>query len=195
MISGILLAGGRSSRMGTEKAILSLGGKFLYEYPLKVLEHFCDEILISSDSAALKEKCHYPFIQDEKPGLGPIMGIYSGMMNISNSIALILSCDNPNISIEFIDCMLLHSNDNSAITIGIGPAGLPEPLSGIYNKEIIPLIRSLIEKGQYRLSTLIQKTRTSLIEPTIYGFDSEKLYMNINTKEDFENIQQLYSRD
>ena len=178
--------------MGTEKAILPLGGKLLYEYPLKVLEYFCDEILISSDSALLKKKCHYPFIRDEEPGLGPLMGIYSCMKNISNPVALILSCDNPNVSIEFIDHLLLHS-DNSTITIGIGPGGLPEPLSGIYKKEIIPLVRSLLENGNYRLSTLIQKTKTCLVDPSIAGFVPEQLFMNINTREDFEHIKQIYS--
>lgn len=192
MISGILLAGGKSKRMGTEKAILPLGGKLLYEYPLSILQHFCDEILISSDSASLKEKCHYPFIQDEKPGIGPLMGIYTCMKKISNSVALVLSCDNPNISIGFIAYLLQNSN-SSQITLGIGPKGLPEPLSGIYHKEIIPIAHSLLDDGDYRLSTLIRNSKTCLVDPSRAGFVPNELFMNINTVEDFESIKRKYN--
>ena len=93
-ITGILLAGGMSHRMGKEKGFIRIGPKYLYQYALQVLDNLCDEVLISTCKEGLfLEK--YPLVCDEIPGIGPMGGINTCLKQSSNEINVVLSYDMP----------------------------------------------------------------------------------------------------
>jgi molybdopterin-guanine dinucleotide biosynthesis protein A len=93
-ITGIVLAGGRSSRMGEDKSLMKLNGKALVEYSINALRPLCDKVIISSNIAA------YDFTgcevwPDELPDQAPIIGIYSCLKRSETELNVILSCDIP----------------------------------------------------------------------------------------------------
>ena len=187
-MSGILLAGGESSRMGEDKAFMIYGGKELYRYPLEILEYFCDEIIISSDNKTFNNTAYkkYP---DKKPGLGPLGGLFTCLNKIQNNYAIVLSCDTPGIDIECIN-ELVQLTDKQSIIVGFNADEKPEALVGIYNKNCILSIGSLINSGNYRMSELLK------IEDTYYHKFSypetklRRIFFNINTKEDYKKLMQ-----
>ncbi len=99
--SGIILAGGSSSRMGKNKALLSLPGNqavTFIEYLVSLLEEFCSETLIVARDQAHARDYVFPGVRvtiDETPGTGPLMGLYSGLSAINTTHALVIAVDLP----------------------------------------------------------------------------------------------------
>ncbi|MCF6240761.1 MAG: molybdenum cofactor guanylyltransferase, partial [Bacteroidales bacterium] len=93
-ITGIILCGGKSKRMGSNKALLQLNGKCIINYVTELLSNFCNEIIISTNShelAFLKTE----LVADEFQTIGPIAGIYSALKHSKTEKNIILSCDTP----------------------------------------------------------------------------------------------------
>ena len=109
-ITGILLAGGQSSRIGQEKGMIRLGKFLMYQYPLKVLELLCDEILIST-CKPMKIEEDYEQVCDKIPGIGPIGGTVACLERSSNDLNIILSYDLPLVNRELFTELLKYSGE------------------------------------------------------------------------------------
>ncbi|MBE0652893.1 MAG: molybdenum cofactor guanylyltransferase [Bacteroidales bacterium] len=188
-MTGILLAGGQSKRMGTDKAFLLYRHKQLFEYPLDILKAFCDEILISSSDPRFMAT-GYPVIPDAFPGKGPMAGLFTCLSRAKSSGSLVLSCDLPLMDPAFI-YFLIDRSMKFPITIGTNRQGKPEPMAGIYEKEILPAMESLLIDGKNKLQGLLAKTRVQYIHPEKEGFDPDQIYLNINKPEDLTKLQNI----
>jgi molybdopterin-guanine dinucleotide biosynthesis protein A len=186
-ISGILLAGGKSSRMGENKAFLRFAGKQLFRYPLGVLESLCDDIHISAPEGIFPPGMPYPVIPDSYTGKGPLAGIYSCLGEIRHEMAVVLSCDIPFISTELIT-MLLNSMGDSTVIAGKNADGFPEPLAGVYAKSLRPLIGELLLENRLKMSDFLEIAGAVLVDINKEGFDAKRLYYNVNTKHDLERL-------
>ena len=183
-MTGILLAGGRSSRMGADKAFLKFRGRPLYKYSLDILEALCPEILISSSDQRFSGSGHR-LVPDKIPGIGPLGGIYSCLSETRESRALILGCDMPGMNIDFIK-VLIEQSKNHLLTVGKNQEDRVEPLAGIYHKELLEIMSNQIEKGIYKMSKLLESVHAKIIDPAESGFDPQILYRNINRPSDLE---------
>jgi molybdopterin-guanine dinucleotide biosynthesis protein A len=182
-ISGILLAGGNSSRMGQDKAFMKYGNKFLYEYSLAVLNHFSSEIFIGS-SNPLFNNLEYPCIPDEITNLGPIGGLYSCLKQIKNTHAIVLPCDLPLISEKLID-LLLTDSEGYDISIALNNSKVPEPLIGVYASSIVPEIEKMIDLKVYKIQDLLNSVRTNYISfPDV----PPETFRNINDIKEFNSL-------
>ncbi len=186
-ISGILLAGGRSKRMGVNKAFLKFKGKELYTYPLDVLRRFCDDIVISAPARTFPPDFPYPVVPDIFPGKGPLAGIHSGLRKVRHDRTLVLSCDIPFISAEFIGDLQNKMGDAPAIA-GIGTDGRPESLAAIYLTSLQPLMEEQLNAGKLRMTDFLMLIHAKLISTIELGYDPGRLFFNINTKEDLLRI-------
>lgn len=189
-ISGILLAGGKSSRMGSNKAFLKIKNRDLYEFPLSLLREYCDDIIISAPVDYFNSN-DYRIIPDIIPDLGPIGGIYSCLPHIRNEKALVLSCDIPFISKDYCQHLISLYNKQDII-VGLNNDNYPEPLAAIYSVNILGIINQQLEDKNYKMSDLIKNCKAEIFSIQEAGF-SRKIFMNINTKEDFEKAKKLYS--
>jgi molybdopterin-guanine dinucleotide biosynthesis protein A len=186
-ITGIVLAGGRSRRMGTDKSMMMLNGKSLIEYSINALRPLCNNIVISSNRNI------YDFTgcevwPDELPDQAPIIGIYSCLKRSSTEYNIILSCDMPLISTTMLEYLLLHS-ENYDITIPVHENNLIEPLCGIYRQSSVEILSKFISKGNFRLNVCIRAALHRLIVvDNQLAFYSPNMFSNINTQEDFQNI-------
>lgn len=184
--SGILLAGGKSSRMGEDKAFLKYGGLFLYQYNLKILEQFSDNLIVSSSNKAFNQ-LKYLRVEDETPELGPIGGIYSSLKRIRYSNAIVLPCDLPFITIDIIDELIANS-EGYDICIALNNSGQPEPLVGIYSTSILPKMEDLIKNGKYKIRDLLLEVKTNFLS---LESTQQNTFQNVNYPEDYKSLPPL----
>lgn len=179
-ITGIILAGGKSKRMGTEKGLVLFRGKSLIEYPYELFNKLCDEVIISSNSNSFNY-LGCSVYKDEDKDFGPIGGIYTCLKTSSNEINIISPCDMPFLTIELYQLLLSNlSNFDAVLTTKDGFH--IEPLVGIYNKSTLPLFKKYIESGNSHLQELIKELNYNLIKIDSFSCNSdESLFLNINT--------------
>lgn len=191
-MTGILLAGGQSKRMGEDKAFLEFKGKYLYTYPLEVLRKSCDEILVSSNNERFREEGH-TIIKDIYQNTGPMGGIFSCLKKANTQKSVVLSCDLPMISYDFIR-FLSEKSDNFLITIGQNKKALPEPLAGIYDQSIREKMERLLLSGNFRMSSLVKGPEIQIIDIEKAGFNSDRLYFNVNSPFDIQKLRDIYGK-
>ncbi len=181
--SGILLAGGKSSRMGEDKAFIKFGDRYLYEYSLSVLKKFSGDILLSSSNPRFDHR-EYERTEDEILNLGPIGGIYSCLKKIKCNSAIVLPCDLPLINRKIIELIIAESADFQ-ITVALNPQNLPEPLIGIYSISVVPVIEKMIRSQNYKLQDLLKKSKSNLVKiPEAY----HETFININSPGDYNQL-------
>lgn len=186
-ITGILLAGGMSSRMGREKGMLKLGNLYLYEYPLKVLEACCDDILIST----CKEDAipvDYPRICDEVKGIGPMGGMYTCLKHSTTDLNIILSYDMPGVNTPLIR-FLLEEGKSFDISVPALTADQPEPLCGIYRKNALAVFETCIRQDEFAVHRALKMAHAKVVRiDESMSFWSPQLFLNINRMEDLDKL-------
>jgi molybdopterin-guanine dinucleotide biosynthesis protein A len=186
-ITGIVLAGGQSRRMGMDKSLMKLNGKSLVEFSINALQPLCNKVVISSNGL------NYDFTgcevwPDELSGRAPMIGIYSCIQRSATDINIVLSCDMPMMSTLMLE-YLLENSVNYDITVPVHGNSLIEPLCGIYRKSSVVILKEYIDKGNFRLKECICATSHRLIhvDDRVPSF-SRKLFLNINTQDDYDNL-------
>lgn len=183
-ISGIILAGGKNSRMGMHKAFLPINGQRFIDIILKLMQTFFDEVLIVADDRQMfAEFSSVKVVEDIIKYRGPLFGIYTGLNNISNPKSFCVACDMPFLSKKLIKKLLTISEQgNYECIVPISFYGI-EPLCAIYAKSVMPIIESLLQQKKYAVSELI-----SNCESKYFSYSKDKSsFTNVNTYEDFVN--------
>lgn len=184
--SGIILSGGKSSRMGKEKALVDFKGLKLIEYSIKALEPFCDEIIISTNNPHLYAEFDFKCIADEKKNIGPIGGIFTLLNNSSYQDNIILSCDIPFVEQKFIKYLLDNYNGETALIPQHN--GKVEPLCAVYNKSILKYVNQQIAISDFKLMNLLSKSNANFLSVDEWEHYTEKLFSNLNSMKDIEGV-------
>lgn len=186
-ISGIILAGGESRRMGKDKSKILFKGKPLIEYPIDLFRNYCDDIIISGDTNKYSDYCFLK-VPDEVERNGPLSGIYSCIKASKTVMNIVTTCDMPFLSNELIE-YVIDNSDGADLIIPYHHTHY-EPLCAIYTKELIPVIENLFAKKDYSPLSLIPiaNTRKLVLDESL-GFYHKKLFTNINTVEDLEYLK------
>jgi molybdenum cofactor guanylyltransferase len=183
-ITGIVLAGGRSSRMGEDKSLMKLNGKSLVEYSIDALKPLCSKVIISSNNP----NCEFTGCEvwpDELTDQAPIIGIYSCLKRSETELNIILSCDMPLISTSMIGFLVAKSSDY-AITVPMHENGQIEPLCGIYKKSSLGILKEFIDNKNFRLNECIRSASHQFIAVDAQiQCNSPNIFLNINTPADF----------
>jgi molybdopterin-guanine dinucleotide biosynthesis protein A len=186
-ITGIIICGGKSSRMGREKGDCLLNSKPLIEYPLEVLSSVCRQVLLGTD----KKNYRYlqlPMVLDEYKGIGPLGGIHACLKASSTTDNLIISCDMPLISKELVEYILSQNRDDDVVLPVF--KGKPEPLCAYYNKRIVDGLENYIQKKMYKIQDVVKKFRTRLlIIDSSLDFYAEELFYNVNAPGDIDLLE------
>jgi molybdopterin-guanine dinucleotide biosynthesis protein A len=193
-VTGIILAGGKSSRMGLDKGLAMLAGSPLAAYPIRTLTVQTYRIIISSNNTEYA-KFGFPVVPDLFPEIGPMGGLYSCLVNSYTETNLVLSCDMPFIKPELFSFLLENSADNQIVLPSFDGIH-PEPMCGIYRKGILPLMEKFLEKGNYKLPDLFKEINFRMIPLTPeLEFNSRAMLMNINTLEDLHQAEKIIQSD
>jgi len=184
-LTGILLCGGKSSRMGTDKALLKIQHQHMVSYPLQVMQQRCSEILISANDSRL-DFLDYPVICDEITGIGPIGGLYTCLKQSTNDLNLVLACDMPLITGGVLEKMLQIVQEYDAVVPLVDQRA--EPLYALYHKRILTKIKHSLDQKTYAMQKMLSQADVyyMTVEP-----DHELELFNVNTPSEILNYGQL----
>lgn len=176
-VTGIILAGGKSSRMGQEKGLVKHNGIPFIEHIIRSIAVITDQIIIITNHTAY-QKYGYPCIPDTFSNCGPIGGIYTGLSKSSTVNNLVLSCDVPFIT-SFVLENLIHKHTKSFdITCYEN-----NPLIAIYDRSITNVLLQHIEEKKLRLQQLLASLKMQTLEVTKQILP---LLKNINSPEQYK---------
>lgn len=184
-ITGFVLAGGKSSRMKTNKALLLFQGIPLLQYMIKQIDPFCKEVIVSGLSVDY-EVFDVDMIPDLFSGCGPIAGVYSSLNHSRSEWNLLVSVDVPFVNEELFRYLISNSGEFDCV-IPKHAAGI-EPLVGLYNKRILPVIGEMIGNGEYKLMHLLSKVNTLFLDCDGLVTKYPRLFLNINYPEDYRSV-------
>ncbi|MBI4317219.1 MAG: molybdenum cofactor guanylyltransferase [Chloroflexi bacterium] len=193
-MNGIILAGGRSRRLGTDKTVLEIGGRRLIEVVLDIVAAVAHDVIIVTNSPHLFESLPARLTGDVQPGTGPLGGILSGLLVSDDSHSLVVACDMPFLNLD----LLIHMRQCADGCDVVMPrlASYFEPLHAIYSKACIEPIQSLLADNNFKIIDLLDQARVRYLdEPEIDRFDPERMtFFNINTREDLEKARREFAR-
>jgi molybdopterin-guanine dinucleotide biosynthesis protein A len=179
-----LLAGGKSSRMGADKAFLEFRGRTLLERALAVLGRVCPSVAIVGDP--IRFSSYGSVIEDLYPGCGPLAGIHAALARSSAELNLMLAVDMPFVSEELLAYLFSAAEESGAVvTVPRTRKGL-QPLCAVYRREFTNVADLALQKGHYKIDALFPGLSIRIVEEAELekaGF-SERNFFNINTPED-----------
>ncbi len=192
-ISVIVLAGGKSSRMGRDKALLEIDGKCLLERSCEVAANLTSEVYVMTAwpdryRSTLSKKCQ--FLVEYNPGSGPLIALTQGLTQITTEWILLLACDLPLLNAQMIEHW---ASDLAAVppsTLAVVPYQNSrwEPLCGFYRQQSLSSLQSFIEDGGRSFQVWLNQIA---VVPLSVGEREAVMLSNCNTLEEFEQLNKL----
>jgi molybdopterin-guanine dinucleotide biosynthesis protein A len=184
-VTGIILAGGKSSRMGFDKGMAVLNGKKMVEWVIAALQSVCSQILIVSNTNNYNQ-LDYPVYDDIYKNTGPLGGIYTGLTYSSTDYNLVVACDMPFINTNIFSLLLSFAGDYSIVVPSVN--GRFEPLCAFYHKQTCHKINDLILQQSWKLQQVIRQFHYKEIK--LEDTQTElSIFANINTPDELKELQ------
>jgi len=193
-MTSIILAGGKSLRLGQSKALQVIGGKSLIQWVVDRLAILSTEIIIATahgEAIPCSSAVRIRTVADIYPGKGPLAGIYSGLIASSSSRAIVVGCDTPFLSVGLLEYMTQICSTFDVVVPRIKDK--VEPLCAVYSKNCLAPIQELLEQDERQIIKLFSMVKVRYIEEDeINSFDLERLsFFNINSQADLERARKL----
>jgi molybdenum cofactor guanylyltransferase len=182
--AGFVLAGGRSSRMGQEKALLTLGGESLVKRGVRKLKEICAEVAIAGGSEDLARFGRV--IPDKSPGCGPLGGIVSALEQSSFEWNLFLPVDAPFVPVSALKALLVMAGESPSMCVMARVEGLMQPLCAAYSRKTLWVLQEELAAGRWKVTSAIEAAGTV----TVMDFDDARWFANLNTPEEFAEAEQ-----
>ena len=185
--TGIILAGGKSSRMGTNKALLTIEGKTVIERIVDQLDQIVDEIIVVTNHFHDYEFLQLPMVEDKWKEMGPLAGIEAGLNASTTERNLIVACDMPFISIELGKYLLTLLDQYQAAVPEI--SGQLHPLFAAYRKDTLKAVSKSLNENQLRIRQLLHTIHVKIIKNELLdslGISTEEIYFfNMNHPDEY----------
>jgi molybdopterin-guanine dinucleotide biosynthesis protein A len=190
--SCIILAGGKDTRMGQEKAFLKIGKKTIIEEQKKALSKIFEEIIIVTNTLKSFKNVNAKVIKDVIPDVGPLGGLYSGLTVSSNIHSFLIACDMPFIDLQLIDYMIKQIGEND-IVIPLSSKGI-ETLFAVYSLNCLETIRQQIEFRNLKLLDILNFFKVRYIsQEEVEKFDPKEFsFFNVNSPKDYEEALKIW---
>jgi len=183
-ISGALLAGGKSRRMGQDKALLKVCGEMLWQRNRNILQSLCDEVFIAGERPDLaSEDC--PAHADLNPG-SALAGLQTALVNARHDWVVVLPCDLPFPSPRLLQA-LIDARQGQQVVVPETAAGF-EPLVGCYHRSLLPIIERQLERGNFRIFDFYPEVRTRTLGETELPPGWRRALTNLNRPDQLERI-------
>ena len=179
---GLVLSGGKSRRMGADKALLERNGRSQLAFVVGLLRQHVERVFVSTreDQQNEPERARYDLVIDHYNDMGPLAGILSAMDDHPDADWLVVACDLPNINDATLTFLLEHRAEAHPFTAYTSSHdGLPEPLCAIYRADSAALVRQIAEDGIHCPRKILIRSDTHLLEQ----IDPASLD-NVNTPDD-----------
>ena len=187
-IGAIILAGGKSRRFGSDKALSLFRGKPLIHTVINTTREITDNIIIISNSPQKYDFLPFPVVADLIPDCGPLGGIYTGLSYSNCEKNLVLPCDMPFVTSECLNYLIANTNGND-ITVPYHQ-NLLEPLCAVYSRSCLPYIKAQLEAKDNQVFQFYPKVKTKFITFTPnMAFYHPDIFYNINSREDLKKLE------
>jgi molybdopterin-guanine dinucleotide biosynthesis protein A len=188
LMTGIILTGGKNTRMGENKAFIEIHGEKIIDRTIRILRDVFDEIILVTNNPMEYLDYDVKIVTDLIKGKSALGGIYTGLFYASGKHSFLCACDMPFLKGEFIEYMV-EKIDSNDIVVPNPPDGY-QPLHAIYSKGCLPRIRKFIDKDELKIRGFYKKAKTRVIAADeIEKFDPERrMFLNVNSREDLDKI-------
>jgi molybdenum cofactor guanylyltransferase len=186
--SGIILAGGRSERMGTDKRTLVLHSETLLSRTVRVLSEIVDEILITGMPANADLLPGTRSIRDAMPDAGPLAGLLAGLRAMRHGHAVAVACDHPFLDAQLLRALLRCAPGYNAVVPRVD--GRPEPTHAVYGAEAADSIAQCLASGKRSLRGALAELHVRWVEEDeLRCLDPQlRSFVNVNTREQWEAV-------
>ncbi|OGW02362.1 MAG: hypothetical protein A2W77_05660 [Nitrospinae bacterium RIFCSPLOWO2_12_39_16] len=186
-MTGVILAGGRNSRIGQNKAFLEIGGKMIIERTIEIYKKIFDEILIITNTPEDYQYLGLKVYTDLIPNRGSLGGIYTGLHYSKSDYTFFSACDMPFLNEKVIRHIIKGARDYDII-VPYYKHRL-HPLHAVYSKRCLPIFKGMVEENRLKIKALFLKFRVKKIA----DIPETRLppFSNINTKEDYKQAIKL----
>ena len=201
-VTGVILAGGTSRRMGQNKALLPLGDDPLIAHVIRCMRLVPDELLLITNNPAEYAHLGLPMHSDMIPDTGALGGIYTGLTYASHDAVLCVACDSPFLQPELLSYLVSVLGEYDAVmpyTYKTPPSDNKDAritlqtLCAAYSKRCLSIIELMLQESELRVHALQERANILTLTPEIWKtYDSEgHSFFNVNTPEDFEKAQTI----
>jgi molybdopterin-guanine dinucleotide biosynthesis protein A len=192
--TAVVLAGGKSSRMGRPKALLPFGDEPLIVHIVRALKRIFAEIVVVAAPGQEMPALQVKLVRDEVAYQGPVGGIYYGLKAAGGEFSLVTSCDVAFLNPSLIS-YLTSQISNYDVVVPFWEDRF-QPLHAVYRRSVLPLLESQLQRGELRPVYLFDKVRTCRVgEEEIRSFDPEGLsFFNMNTPADYQEALERWDR-
>jgi molybdopterin-guanine dinucleotide biosynthesis protein A len=189
--AGVVLAGGKSTRFGSNKALHHLDGHAMIQRVCNLLAPLFSETLLVTNTPETYEFVGWPMVRDIYPDSGPLAGIHAALTTIKSERAFITACDMPLLNPSFIRflCSVMNGNDVVVPWLAKGP----EPLYGVYRKSALPVIERQLAAKRRKITLIFENLLVKRISEQDLKDELSDLstFHNINQPEDVETLHAL----
>jgi molybdopterin-guanine dinucleotide biosynthesis protein A len=192
-ITSFVLAGGKSSRMGRDKAFMQVGGRTLLAQVLELANRATGNAWIVGG----KEKfaAFGPVIEDTFPGQGPLAGIHAALAETRTELNLMIAVDMPFVRADFLDYLAAQASESAAVVVVPRTNIGFQPLCAVYRRAFADVAERSLRAGKNKVDRLFSEVKTRVIEPEELeqgGFGDE-MFRNLNTGKDWQEATEKLS--
>ena len=189
----IILAGGKSSRMGQNKALLPINGLANIERIKKQLATTFEEVILVTNDEAKYQFLNVPTVSDKVKNKGPLAGIQAGLMASSYDVNVFVACDMPFISVDLAQVLVEQSEGFDAVVPVIN--GEQHPLFAVYKKSVLAEVENCLRTNQLRIKNLLERLNVNYVTEEhllIKEIDNiQQVFYNMNHPSEYEEAKKL----
>ncbi len=197
-ITGIILSGGKSSRMGSNKSLLKLGDKTLIERAVDLMRGCFEKNILITNEPQLYEFLDVEMYEDIIPNLGPLSGIHSGLVNSKTEKNFVISCDMPMMKREIVN-YIASFNSGKEIIIPFDGKKIQQ-LCGVYSKNFTEsaakilngeLLNNSFKSKKKSVYDLLEQIGCEKVDVSKLTYFNSYIFLNINDPDDYKKVQEL----
>lgn len=208
-ITAIIAAGGRSSRMGSDKALLKLGGITVLETLIRELEPVASRIIIAAGDKETYGAFGKEIVTDIFPAAGPLAGLHAGLTSSASLWNIVVACDTPFANRGVFDALLEQAQTAEAMAAGVAGREGPEaviarvgdrihPLLAVYRRSVLPGLERELGEGKLKMTAWTGTLRAEYAEgealAAASGLPQEWLAFNMNRAEDYDQARVWFAK-
>ncbi len=180
--TGLILSGGKSSRMGSDKGLIDYKGKPMIEYAIDALSPHCHELLISANQGGY-EQYGVPVINDSYSEMGPMGGLYEGLRSANNQWVVVLSCDLPNVSAQIIGKLISNISDEFEAIVSSREKRV-QPLCACYSKKLVAKVEDDLNNQKLKMMKFLEEIKVNYVLFDEKEEQCVNVFDNINSQAD-----------
>lgn len=185
-----VLAGGASTRMGRNKALLPVAGRPLIAHIIERLRPIANEVLIIARDPTLYRFLNLPVVTDRYTGIGPLAGLHAALSAARGDLVALVACDMPFVRADVFAYLIRLTYDVDVVMPRLG--GREEPLHAVYRRQTcLPAVEAAIAEGKRRLIAFLPRVRVRYVDDhALRAVDSTlQSFVNVNTPEEWEEAK------